>query len=147
MSPLWWKTLFHTYSISSHNLNLIRSGAIFATRPLTDTQWEVKDAESNVQPEEEDHVGHFAKQEQVAHVLLQCDWEREEGTMNAAEGEKNNLHIADTRSEGGEIRFTQQSKVSSKALPGSGFSPTHTCISYTLCHKYRIGRSLKVTQW
>lgn len=42
-------------------------------RPLTDTQREVKDAEPNVQPEEENDVGHFAKQEQVAYVLLQCD--------------------------------------------------------------------------
>lgn len=52
--------------------------------PLTDTQGEVKDAEPNVQPEEEDHVGHFTKQEQVAYVLLQCDWKREKA-MNVYE--------------------------------------------------------------
>lgn len=40
---------------------------------LTETQRQIKDAEPNVQPEEEDHVGHFAKQEQVAYVLFQCD--------------------------------------------------------------------------
>lgn len=51
-------------------------------KPLTDTQWEVNDAQSNVQPEEQDHVGHFAKQEQVAYVLLQSDWERRRDTMN-----------------------------------------------------------------
>lgn len=47
-------------------------------RPLTDTQGEVKDAESDVQPEEEDDVGHFAEQKHVAYVLLQCDcgWEK-----------------------------------------------------------------------
>lgn len=40
---------------------------------LTETQRQVKDAEPNVQPEEENHVGHFAKEEQVAQVLLHCD--------------------------------------------------------------------------
>lgn len=47
-------------------------------RPLTDTQGEVKDAEPDVQPEEEDDVCHFAEQKHVAYVLLQCDcgWER-----------------------------------------------------------------------
>lgn len=49
------------------------SGAVFVTRPLTDTQCEVNDAEPNVQPEEEDGVGHFTEQEQVAYVLLHCD--------------------------------------------------------------------------
>lgn len=41
--------------------------------PLTDTQRQVKDAEPDVQPEEEDDVGHLTEQEQVAYVLLQSD--------------------------------------------------------------------------
>lgn len=83
------------------------SGAVFATRvirPLTDTQREVKDAEPNVQPEEEDGVGHFTEQEQIAYVLLQCDWEENKRRRRRREGEqwmqKENLH---TRSEGGRI--------------------------------------------
>lgn len=40
---------------------------------LTDTQYKVEDAEPNVQSEEEDDVGHFTEQEQVAYVLLHCD--------------------------------------------------------------------------
>lgn len=57
--------------------NSNRSVAAFITqvlKPLTDTQSEVKDAEPNVEPEEEDDVGHFTEQEHVAYVLLQCDW-------------------------------------------------------------------------
>lgn len=46
---------------------------IMLIRPLTDTQCEVEDAQPNVQPEEEDDVGHFTEQEQVAYVLLQRD--------------------------------------------------------------------------
>lgn len=81
-------------------MTLIRIGAAFATRvirPLTDTQRQVQDAEPNVQPEEEDDVGHFAEQEQVAYVLLQCDCEREGGTMKAGEDDTS------TRSEEGWI--------------------------------------------
>lgn len=46
-------------------------------QPLTNTKSKIKDAETNVEPEEEDDVGHFTEQEQVAYVLLQCDWEKE----------------------------------------------------------------------
>lgn len=61
---------------------------------LTETQRQIKDAEPNVQPEEKDHIGYFAKQEQVAHVLLHCDWERRKrGTTNSAvKGNKEPLH-------------------------------------------------------
>lgn len=45
----------------------------YGNKILTETQCQIEDAKPNVQPEEEDHVGYFAKQEQVAHVLLQCD--------------------------------------------------------------------------
>lgn len=56
----------------------------FATKKtqLTETQRQIKDAEPNVQPEEKDHIGYFAKQEQVAHVLLHCDWERRKRGKN-----------------------------------------------------------------
>ena len=48
-------------------------GGAEVLRPLTNTQCEVKDAEPDVQSEEEDGVGHFTEHEQVAHVLLHCD--------------------------------------------------------------------------
>lgn len=60
----------------ARNSGSVTSGAVFVTkvlRPLTDAQSEVEDAEPDVQPKEEDDVGYFAEQEQVAHVLLQCD--------------------------------------------------------------------------
>lgn len=52
---------------------------LFEERPLTHTECQVKDAESDVQPEEEDHVGHFAEQKHVAYVLLQRNWGWERG--------------------------------------------------------------------
>lgn len=55
-----------------HNRNVSVEGG-GSIEPLTYTQGEVEDAQPDVQPEEEDDVGHFAEQEQVANVLLQGD--------------------------------------------------------------------------
>lgn len=79
--------------------------AVFLTiilRPLTDTKSEVKDAKPNVEPEEENDVGHFAEQEQVAYVLLQCDWKKKKQQMK----QTNNLQPVDTWSQKGRITIS-----------------------------------------
>lgn len=63
-------------NVPSFDSKCTESGTAFVhvvTWPLTDAQRQVDDAQPDVQPEEEDDVGHFAEQEHVAYVLLQCD--------------------------------------------------------------------------
>ncbi len=114
---------------------------------LTDTQWEVEDAEANVQPEEEDGVGHFTEEEQVAYVLLQCDWQREREPMNAAEEKQPSLLVQGQGKAVYTVMFTQQSQVLIKHFLGVVWSRDLSVmwISYSLGHKYLFGWSLTVT--
>lgn len=117
---------------------------IMLIRPLTDTQCEVEDAEPNVQPEEEDDVGHFTEQEQVAYVLLQRDWETEKKRGGTVKDGECSYKVTGSQDKAATVMFTQQRQVFSKALPGCGLvqgfsSGSKIWNSYTLGRKHLLG--------
>ena len=55
-------------------------------RWLTYTQSQVEQSHPDIQSEEQNHIGHFAEQDDVAHMLLHSYWEDQ--NTSASQGDK-----------------------------------------------------------